>query len=200
MEKERICNALVSANVVRFGEFTLVSGEKSPIYIDLRILPSFVGPFNTITDALVDKCREIKPAVIAGAETAGISLATAVAMKMQLPMVYVRKDKKDYGTKSLVEGVIQQNDKVVLIDDLITNGKSKLQFLEAIRRADGVVKDVSVILDREQGGEEFMMKHNLNLHSLISLKDVLSYMLDKERIGKAQYSSALVYLSGMNRR
>lgn len=194
MDKNKVLEALVKANVVRFGEFTLVSGEKSPIYVDLRALPSYPQSFDTVMNALAEVVKKIDIDVIAGMETAGIPIATAVAMKLKKPMVYVRKKPKDYGTKSRVEGVIREGDKVVLIDDLMTRGTSKTDFLEPVRITGAKVEDLAIILDRQQGGEEVMMKSNVTLHKLITLKDLLSYMEDKKFISHDQYSKVLVYL------
>jgi uridine monophosphate synthetase len=196
MEKQKILESLTNANVVRFGEFTLVSGESSPIYVDLRVLPSYPAAFEIVTDALTEIVRKINPDIIAGTESAGIPLSTAVAMKLKKPMVYVRKKPKDYGTEAKIEGIVRENEKVVLIDDLITDGGSKLNFINPIKNTGATIKDVVVILDREQGGEDTMMKNGLELHKLITLRELLSYMVDNKFINKEQYSKALVYLQG----
>ena len=130
----KIAKALVDANVVKFGEFTLASGAKSPIYVDLRIVPSFPEPFQLIADELAKAVKTLDINVVAGAETAGIPYAAAIALKANLPMVYVRKQPKGYGTMSMIEGVLNKDDRVVLVDDLATGGYSKLMFVEGIQK------------------------------------------------------------------
>lgn len=192
--KIEINSYLINSDVVRFGDFKLASGKNSPIYVDLRILPSYPSAFDKITDAMADAIRKLKPTVIAGAETAGIPLAAAVALKMKLPMVYVRKKPKEYGTRSMVEGVLKDTDKVVLIDDLITDGGSKLAFINGIRGEGAKISDVFVVLDREQGGKELLMKNGIELHSLTTLKDLLDYLLNAKRIDEKMYAKVMSYL------
>lgn len=191
---EKIAQALVDADVVKFGSFELVGGRESPIYIDLRVLPSYPKQFKIVTDELSALVKKLKVDIIAGAETAGIPLSTAISLKNNTPMVYVRRRPKGYGTDSMIEGVLEENKKVVLVDDLITNGGSKLRFVEGIKKAKGVVKDIAVILDRGQGGQEVLEKEGITLHSLITLRELLDYMREHSLIEKKVYLDILNYL------
>ncbi|MCH8004340.1 MAG: orotate phosphoribosyltransferase [Nanoarchaeota archaeon] len=191
---ENVAKALTEANVVKFGEFTLVSGMKTPIYIDLRVLPSYPESMLTVTEELVKVIKKLKPDVIAGAETAGIPLATAISLKTKIPMIYVRKRPKSYGTQEMIEGILEKNAKVVLIDDMATNAYSKIKFVDGIKHASGIVEDVVIVLDREQGGVEALGKENVKLHSLITLKELLNYMKDNNLIDDNKYNEVLTYL------
>ncbi len=191
---EKVAKALTDVNAVRFGEFTLVSGMKTPIYVNLRVLPSYLESFVAVNEELVKVVKKIKPDVVAGAETAGIPFATAISLKTKIPMIYVRKRPKSYGTQEMIEGVLEKNAKVVLIDDMATNAFSKLAFIEGIRQAGGIVNDVVIVLDREQGGIEALAKEKVKLHSLITLKELLSYMEEKELIDEGQHKEILDYL------
>lgn len=194
MDKGKVLDALADANVVKFGEFTLVSGEKSPIYVDLRMLPSYPASFDTITTALGDLVKKTGAGVIAGVETAGIPLAAAVAIKMKKPMLYVRKKPKEYGTRSRIEGVLKSGDKTVLIDDLMTKGTSKLDFIEPLRQAGAKADDIAIILDREQGGDIALAGIGVKLHKLVTLKELLAHMHKRELIDDNQYERILDYL------
>ena len=191
---EKVAKALADANVVKFGEFTLASGLVSPIYVDLRVLPSFPESMATVTDELAKVTKKLKPDVVAGAETAGIPLSTAISLKTKIPMIYVRKRPKSYGRKEQIEGVLKKDDKVILIDDMATNAFSKLTFIEGIKNSGGVVQDVLIVLDREQGGVENLAKENVKLHSLITLKELLDYMKDNSLIEEEKYNEVLDYL------
>ena len=190
----KIAKALVDANVVKFGEFTLASGAKSPIYVDLRIVPSFPEPFQLIADELAKAVKTLDINVVAGAETAGIPYAAAIALKANLPMVYVRKQPKGYGTMSMIEGVLNKDDRVVLVDDLATGGYSKLRFIEGIQKAGALVNDVLIVLDREQGCKEALEEKGIALHCLITLKELLKYMKSKELVTAEKYKEILRYL------
>ena len=191
---EKIAKALVDANVVKFGEFTLTSGNISPIYVDLRVIPSYPDSMATVTEELVNVVKKLKPDVVAGAETAGIPLATAISIKTKIPMIYVRKRPKSYGTNEQIEGVLKKDAKVILVDDMATNAFSKIKFIEGIKYSEGIVEDVLIILDREQGGVEALAKENVKLHSLITLKELLNYMKDNNIMDESKYNEIMDYL------
>ena len=191
---EKIAKALTDANVVKFGEFTLASGLVSPIYVDLRVLPSYPDSMAAVTEELVKVVKKLKPDVVAGAETAGIPLSTAISLKTKIPMIYVRKRPKSYGRQEQIEGMLKKDQKVILIDDMATNAFSKLKFVDGIKQAGGVVEDVLIVLDREQGGVEALSKEGVKLHSLITLKELLGYMKASNMIDDGKYNEILIYL------
>jgi len=191
---EKIAKALVDANVVKFGEFTLASGIVSPIYVDLRVLPSYPDAMETVSEEMAKVIKKLDPDIVAGAETAGIPLSTAISLKTKIPMIYVRKRPKRYGTEEMIEGILKKDQKVVLIYDMTTNAYSKLKFINGIKYSGGIVNDVLIVLDREQGGVEALSKENVKLHSLITLKELLSFMKDKKLINDDKYNEILDYL------
>lgn len=191
---EKVAKVLSDVNVVKFGKFTLASGLESPIYVDLRILPSYPEAMQIVTEELVKVVKKLKPEVIAGAETAGIPLSTAISLKTKIPMIYVRKKPKTYGRIEMIEGVLKKDQKVVLVDDMATNAFSKIKFVEGIKQAGGIVEDVLIVLDREQGGVEALAEKNIKLHSLITLKEILGYMKENNMIDDKKYNEILVYL------
>lgn len=190
----KIAKALCDAEVIKFGEFTMVSGRKSPVYIDMRVLPSFPSSFNIVVEELAKIVKKLGVKVVAGAETAGIPLAAGIALKSNMPMVYVRKSPKRYGTMSMIEGVIKKGDKVALVDDIATDGKSKIRFIDGIRVADGKVNDVIIVLDREQGTKDTLAEVDAELHSLITLRELLDYMKDNELVDEQKYEDVIAYL------
>lgn len=192
---DKLSKALCDAGIMKFGLFSLASGRKSPVYVDVRVLPSTPASFSLVVDELVKKVKDMKIDVVAGAETAGIPLAAAIAIKAKLPMIYVRKRPKGYGTNSFIEGVLQKDQRVVLIDDMITDGRSKVRFIEGIRNEGAICEDVLVIIDREQGGTDTLAAEKAKLHSLSTLKEVLEYMKSKKLVDDDNYKITINYLN-----
>ncbi|MBM3215678.1 orotate phosphoribosyltransferase [Candidatus Poribacteria bacterium] len=189
-----IASALRAANVLKHGIFTLRSGAKSPIYVDLRHVPSVPASIDTLTDALAERIRQVGAYIVAGAETAGIPLAAIIAHKLRLPMVYVRKEPKAHGTGSQVEGVLEPGARVALVDDLITQGTSKFVFLDALKAASVRCEDVVVILDREQGGTSALAARGATLHALITLRQLLDEYTAMGALSRDQHTEIRAYL------
>lgn len=191
---EKIAKALVDAKVIKFGNFKLVSGKISPVYVDVRILPSNPESMQIVVDELVKVVKKLDIDTIAGAETAGIPLAAAIAIKTKMPMIYVRKEPKGYGTMSMIEGILEKNQKVVLIDDMATDGFSKLKFIEGVRQAGAIVENVVIVLDREQGAKATIKKAGAKLYSLITLREILDYMKENNLVDEKTYDEVMAYL------
>lgn len=118
--------------------FTLTSGTKSPVYIDVRRLISFVNEREEAIAMLADLVEEtVKDPVdaIAGGETAGIPYAAFLSAKMRLPMLYVRKQAKGFGRNAQVEGSIEEGKRAILVEDLMFDGGSKVNFIQGLRTA-----------------------------------------------------------------
>ncbi len=148
--------------------FRLASGNRSPIYVNCRRLisePVFLGLFTSAARLLLER-RGALPDVVAGGETAGIPFASVLASALGRPMVYVRRKAKGYGLASRVEGHLEAGSRVLLVEDLITDGGSKLGFLDALAEAGGEVGHALVVFDREQGGAELLGERGVRLHAV----------------------------------
>jgi orotate phosphoribosyltransferase len=119
--------------------FTFTSGRKSPVYVDCRRLISFPEARSTLMAMMADQIRDTLDVktidAVAGGETAGIPFAAWIADRLALPMIYIRKQPKGFGRNARIEGVIKEGDTIVLIEDLATDGGSKMSFIEGIRDA-----------------------------------------------------------------
>ncbi|BAL62041.1 orotate phosphoribosyltransferase [Melissococcus plutonius] len=139
--------------------FTWASGIKSPIYCDNRITMSYPAIRKEIAQGLADKIKENYPEVevIAGTATAGIPHAAWVAELLNLPMVYIRSKPKDHGKGNQIEGRITKNEKMVIIEDLISTGGSVLEAAEAAKREGADVLGIAAIFTYElpRGKENF---------------------------------------------
>jgi orotate phosphoribosyltransferase len=155
--------------------FKLVSGNFSPIYINCRLVlsePSFMQLFAGFAKIICER-NGILFNLVAGGETAGIPFAAYIAQSQSLPMIYVRKKAKGYGIASQVEGTIHEGQRVLLVEDLITDAGSKINFINAIRAAGGVVEDTLVLFDRLQGGRELLEEVGVRLHIITNMDEVL---------------------------
>ncbi len=123
---------LFDIGCVKFGEFTLKSGINSPVYFDLRVLVSYPKILEAASEIFASeiKTRGVEYEIICGVPYGAISLATGVSFKTGMPMVFKRKDAKAHGTKKLVEGVYKQEDRCLVVDDVITSGISILETVE----------------------------------------------------------------------
>ena len=169
--RRRAARAFWEAEAIRFAAeepFELASGNRSPIYINCRLLisdPAFMRLF-TRTAAEVLRAADVRLDAVAGGETAGIPYAAYLARDLDLPMLYVRKKAKGYGIASKVEGRITPGWRVLLVEDLVTDGGSKMGFVEALRAAETEVTDALVLFDRLQGAGDLLAGHGISLHSV----------------------------------
>ncbi|MFH1200702.1 MAG: orotate phosphoribosyltransferase [Candidatus Micrarchaeota archaeon] len=171
---------------VKFGEFTLKSGMKSPVYIDLRVLVGHPQAMREAAGAIAVLLEGIKFDRIAAVPYAAIPIGTAVMLATDRPLIYTRKEAKGYGTKKLIEGEFSPGETAVLLDDLVTTAKSKFEAIGPLAAAGLKVTDVVVLIDREQGGKEELEKAGLKLHSVLTLSGILGVLEREGKITAAQ--------------
>ncbi len=164
--------------------FTLASGLPSPTYIDCRKLISYPRIRSALMDFMaVTVMRDAGFEAftnIAGGETAGIPFAALVAERLALPMTYVRKKPKGYGRNARIEGVMGEGDRVLLVEDLTTDGGSKLSFVDAIRETGATCAHTAVIFYYDIFPETVrtLGDHGVTLHHLCTWWDVLAQARD----------------------
>ena len=160
--------------------FVLASGKSSPTYIDCRKIISFPRARSTLMDFLtVTVMREAgfeEFDNIAGGETAGIPFSALVAERMALPMTYIRKKPKGYGKNSQIEGIMKDGQRVLLVEDLTTDGGSKISFIDAIRATGATCSHTAVIFYYGilKNTEKILDNHGVKLHYLCTWWDVLA--------------------------
>lgn len=190
----RLAEGLLKAGCVQFGSFTLKSGLKSPIYIDLRRLvsnPALLAEAGTAYSQLLQKLHFD---CLAALPYAALPIGTAVSLQNGWPLIYPRKEAKTYGTKADIEGVYQAGQRVVVIDDLATTGESKFEAIDKLKAAGLEVEDVVVLIDRQSGASESLALAGYHLHAVFTLTDLLDYYEANQSIPLAQIESVRDFL------
>lgn len=172
--------------IIRFGDFTLASGKKSSYYVDLRIVPSFPHQFrrmikhlqNTISDEVgLDNFD-----AIASVPTGGLVIASALALETVKPLVYVRSQAKSYGTGKLVEGVVTEGMRILVVDDVATTGGSVINGIKELKKAGAVISDAYVIVNRLEGAQESLEQEKVKLHHMLDILSVAKTLADSKLI------------------
>ncbi len=177
--------------------YKFTSGLASPVYIDCRKIISFPRVRATLMDFAAAKILKVggfaSIEAIAGGETAGIPFAAWISERLFLPMLYVPKQPKGFGRNAQIEGHFNDGDRVVLVEDLATDGGSKLKFAEALRTGGAKVTDTFVIFyyDIFKEGRQALEDNGLKLHQLCTWWNVLEYVketnyFDTHTIGEVE--------------
>jgi orotate phosphoribosyltransferase len=194
-EKAELCRVLNKIGALKFGTFKLTSGKTSPYYIDLRIVPSFPDAFQRVCDVYVKLIEKELGREgfdrIAGIPIAGIPFASLTAYQLGKPFLYIRKQAKLHGRERRIEGILMPGDRVLLVDDLITTGRSLSKAAKAIRAEGGIVNHALVLLDREEGGRKKLAEDNIKLHYLLTAREAAEKLYETGAIDDEQLKTIL---------
>ena len=186
--------ALHRIGAIQFGEFTLASGKQSPIYIDLRLMASHPDVLARAAYCYAEHLRTLTYDRIAGIPYAGLPIGTAVALTVNAPFIYPRKEAKTYGRARAIEGAYNAGERVVVVEDLATTGGSALKGVHTLREAGLVVEDVVVLIDRESGARENLAAQGVRLHATMRLRDLLRVLHEAQALDAEMYAAVLRYL------
>ena len=200
---EQTARVYLDTGAVRFMEdkpFIFTSGWASPVYNDSRWLISFPKERTRLMDFMVTTAvRDIgrdKIDAIAGGETAGIPFAAWVAERLDLPMQYVRKKAKGFGRGAQIEGQLTDGQRVLLVEDLATDGKSKVNFVKAIRDAGGICDHCIVLFfyDIYPQGKKILGDLGVTLHALTTWWDVLAVAKASGKFDKGKLAEVEAFM------
>ena len=187
--------SLHDAGCVQFGEFTLASGQQSPVYLDLRRIAGDPALLRQVASAYAALLEPLQFDRLAAVPYAALTIGTAVALATDRPLIYPRKEAKSYGTGQLVEGPFAPGERVAVIEDLVTSGGSVLRAVETLRNADLQVTDVVVLIDREQGGPQNVAAAGCQLHAALTMTQVVATLTEAGRLSAEQAAVVKTYLT-----
>ena len=200
-----LAQALHEVDAVQFGDFTMGRTTiNSPVYVNLRKLVSNPRALARAARVMQEKVQTLQsklhPQVqpfqrVCGIPFGGLHLATAFSLHTTTPMIYVHPAKERNGSRVFVEGVYEEGEHVLLIDDLVTTGGGIIETAEFLRTNAGLlVRDVLVLVDREEGARERLKGRGYNLNSILGLEAMLNYLMASEKIDEKWYRKSIDYL------
>ena len=177
---------LYEKKIIRFGDFTLASGKKSPYYIDLRLVPSYPIYYRKMIKGLQNIIAEDVGLEnfhsLVSVPTGGLVVAASLAIEIVKPIIYVRKEAKEHGTGKAVEGVTCQDMKLLMIEDVVTSGGSVINAIKSIKDEKMKVTDTYAIVDRMEGATEALQNEGVKLHSLLTIKQIAESLFEQKLI------------------
>ncbi len=195
MDERLLSEALFRAGIVRFGEFTLKDGRLSPFYLDLRRLVSYPETLALVGRVLNAHAADLTYDRIAGLPYAGLPIGVAMSLAGGRPLIYPRKEAKDYGTKKQIEGEFEAGERALVVDDVITSGGAKLEALVPLREAGLVVEDVLVVVDREERGSRVLADAGIRLHSALTVRTLFTHLQASGAVGEQDMRRAIDFVT-----
>ena len=179
---------LYEKKIIRFGDFTLASGKKSPYYIDLRLVPSYPIYYRKMIKGLQNIIAENVGLEnfhsLVSVPTGGLVVAASLAIEIVKPIIYVRKEAKEHGTGKAVEGVTCQDMKLLMIEDVVTSGGSVINAIKSIKEEKMKVTDAYAVVDRMEGATEALQAEGVKLHSLLTIKQIAESLFEQKLISE----------------
>ena len=180
--------------IIKFGTFTLKSGIESPFYIDLRPIASSPQLLKSLSNHLLTLVENYAFDLICGVPYAALPMATTMSLVSGTPLIIKRKENKGYGTKKMLEGVFSIGQNCILVEDVITSGKSLLETIDEVEKEGLKVTDLVVVLDREQGGIEKLQKSGYRVHTLYTINQVIDILFKYHRLNEQEVTKIKDFL------
>lgn len=181
--------------IIKFGSFTLKSGIESPFYVDLRPLASSPHLLKTLSHNLLTLVDDKDLELICGVPYAALPMATTMSLESGVPLIIKRKENKGYGTKRMLEGIYEKGQNCLLVEDVITSGKSLVETIDEVEKEGLNVTDIVVVLDREQGGIERLKEKGYRVLTLFTINEVIDILHKYQRLNDEQVKKIKNFLN-----
>jgi len=178
---------LFDIGCIIFGDHVQASGATFPYYIDLRTIISKPQIFHQILGAYAEILKQLEFDRIAGIPYGSLPTATGLALRLERPMIFPRKEVKEHGTKRLIEGHFEPGEKVVVIDDILISGKSVMQGAEKLKTVGLHVEDIVVFIDHEKGVKDRLKENGYRGHAVLTLSEIAETLYQSGRIDGSQF-------------
>lgn len=178
---------LYDIDCIMFGEYVQASGATFPYYIDLRKIISNPQIFDKIIAAYAEILEPLKFDRIAGIPYGSLPTATGLALRLNSPMIFPRKEVKAHGTRRLVEGHYNPGETVVVVDDILISGNSVIEGAQKLESTGLKVKDIVVFINHEKGVKDRLRKQGYRAHSVLTLSEIAETLYRRDRISEEQY-------------
>lgn len=180
---------LYDIGCILFGNFVQASGATFPYYIDLRKIISNPQIFHQILNAYADILKDLNFDRIAGIPYGSLPTATGLALRLNYPMIFPRKEVKAHGTRRVIEGNFQPGETIVVVDDILISGKSVMEGAEKIKSAGLNVEDIVVFMDHEQGVKDRLKANGYRAHSVLTISEITETLYQAGRINDEQFQA-----------
>jgi len=200
-----IAKSLIKSGALKFGRFILKSGITSPYYIDLSWLLSSPEDFNQVTDVIAEEIRRITSArridKLVTIELKGALILPHVASILKIPCLVVRKETKVYGlTGRIVGGEVKKGERFLFFDDVITDGRSKIEGVKPIEKMGGIIDTIIVVVDREQSGIENLKSIGYRVEAITTISDIVDKLLELKEISWERAEEIMNYIKKSERK
>lgn len=195
IDRESLIVSLHDLGAIHFGDFVLRTGEHSPIYVDVQALVSRPPTLRRVARMMQSLAKEIKFDRLAAIPPGGLAIAMAYSLTVDLPLIYPRHVNARSASGRYIAGNYKAGETLLLIDDVLAHGSTKLETINLMETVRLHVKDVMVLLDRGLGGRADLEERGYRVHTVLTMTDILDTLLCLHRISADQHRFVSAWLA-----